>query len=57
MSTFPELKKEDVNAILDWVDAQPLPGEGGGPTPDGVAAVEEEDSSVWLWVGLGSFSL
>ena len=25
MSAFPELKKEDIDAIMDWVDAQPEP--------------------------------
>ena len=56
MQAFPELKKEDVDAILDWVDAQPDPvtmvastavAAGGGEV------VTEEDSNSWVWILLG----
>ena len=40
MSAFPDLKKEDINAILDWVDAQPDPAAGGGATTGGPAPAE-----------------
>ncbi|MBU2019043.1 MAG: c-type cytochrome, partial [Bacteroidetes bacterium] len=54
MSVFPELSKEDITSILDWVDEQP---EGGpvGTTPDdlGGIPVEEESSNTWIWVLMG----
>ncbi len=61
MQAFPELKKEDVDAILDWVDSQPEPGAAGatGATgADGASmtdplANEEESSMSWIWVILG----
>jgi hypothetical protein len=56
MSAFPDLKKEDIDAIMDWVDAQPdpataaaAPADGGAATP-GAAPVEEEGSIAWIWV-------
>ncbi len=60
MSAFPELKKEDINAIMDWVDAQPEPGaaaaDGAAPadgmTPADGAAAEEEGFG-WIWIILG----
>lgn len=59
MQAFPELKKEDVDAILDWVDAQPDPAtaapDAGTEGATGVAGEEvtEEDSNSWVWVLLG----
>jgi cytochrome c551/c552 len=61
MSAFPELKKEDVDAILDWVDAQAEPGAEGaagaegdaGMNPTDSLATEEESSMGWIWVVLG----
>ncbi|MFN5910201.1 MAG: c-type cytochrome, partial [Bacteroidota bacterium] len=59
MSAFPDLKKEDIDAILDWVDAQPDPaaapadgGADGGVVP-AEGSVEEEGSNDWIWIILG----
>jgi hypothetical protein len=59
MSAFPELKKEDINSILDWVDAQPEPGaapaDGSAPV-DGMTPAEgetEDSSTSWIWIILG----
>lgn len=56
MSVFPELSKEDIDGILDWVDAQPVPGDPGttpdGPTP-GLVAEEESSTGTWIWILLG----
>lgn len=62
MSAFPDLKKEDIDAIMDWVDAQPDPaaagagdagatGEAGAPTD--AAGTTEETSNGWIWLILG----
>jgi mono/diheme cytochrome c family protein len=60
MSAFPDLKKEDIDAILDWVDSQPDPataaagGAGATGAADGmIAATEEEGSLGWIWIILG----
>ncbi len=62
MSAFPELKKEEIDAILDWVDSQPDPAaaaQGGGATdgsaPEGEMTGEEgeESSMSWIWIILG----
>ena len=63
MSQFPDLKKEEIDAIFDWVDAQPDPaaaGAAGAASGDGAsggmesdAAAEEEDSDGWMWIILG----
>lgn len=61
MQAFPELKKEEIDAILDYVDAVPdpaaAPADGGGATGDGMAApgeeMEEEGTFNWIWVLLG----
>ncbi|MBU3658713.1 MAG: c-type cytochrome [Flavobacteriales bacterium] len=62
MSAFPDLKKEDIDAILDWVDAQPDPATaapaGGGATEGGAAGqmtdgTEEEGSIAWIWIVMG----
>lgn len=61
MSAFPDLKKEDIDAILDWVDSQPDPATAGadGASADGGAAAtdatatEEESSMGWIWIILG----
>lgn len=53
MQQFPELKKEDIDAIFDYIDAQPAPGEGEeGKTPGAVDpnAPVEEESNGWVWV-------
>ena len=60
MQAFPELKKEEIDAILDWVDSQPDPAAApadGGAGGDGMAAtgeeVKEEGTFNWIWVLLG----
>ena len=60
MQAFPELKKEDIDAILDWVDAQPDPataapaaGAADGTDAMGGEEMAEEDSNSWVWILLG----
>lgn len=62
MSQFPELagKKDEINAIFDYIDAQPdpaaAPADGGatGAAAPGAAGVEEqEDGLSWIWIVLG----
>ena len=60
MQAFPELKKEEIDAIFDWVDSQPDPAAApadGGASGDGMATageeVEEEGTFNWIWVLLG----
>jgi cytochrome c551/c552 len=59
MSAFPELKKEEIDAIFDWVDAQPDPsaapagGSTDGTTTGGLSPEQEESSNSWIWILLG----
>lgn len=64
MSAFPELKKEEIDAILDYVDSTPDPaaaGAGGGAADGSGASMEaanateetEEGSFSWVWIILG----
>ena len=62
MSAFPDLKKEEIDAILDWVDSQPDPAAAGagdaGATGETGAATDaagttEETSNGWIWLILG----
>ena len=58
MSAFPELKKEEIDGILDYVDAQPEPSAAGpaDKSQNGAATDEssdKSDGSVWTWVLLG----
>lgn len=58
MNKFPELSKDDITAILDWVDAQPDPANaapaGGAAAGDtGAVSEEEEGSNSWIWIILG----
>jgi cytochrome c551/c552 len=62
MSAFPDLKKEEIDAILDWVDSQPDPAAAGagdaGVTGEAGAATDaagttEETSNGWIWLILG----
>jgi len=59
MSAFPDLKNEDIDAILDWVDAQPDPatvGPTGGSNDGSTGAVStdsEEGSIGWIWIVMG----
>jgi cytochrome c551/c552 len=56
MSLFPNLTDEEIDAIFDYVDAQPLPGaatadvSGGG----GVTVQQAEDDFSWIWIILGA---
>ena len=60
MQQFPELKKEEIDAILDWVDSTPdpaaAPADGAAPA-EGAASmeegVEEESTNGWVWIVLG----
>lgn len=56
MTAFPELKKEEIDAIFDWIDSQPDPATittNGSPSSNGSAeAVEEENSNTWVWIML-----
>lgn len=59
MDKFPDLSNEDIDAIFDYVDAQPEPGAsgtgGGAADAGGVTGVaqEEESSTGWIWIILG----
>lgn len=57
MTVFPELagKTEDINAIFDWIDAQPDPASVKADTgaAGAVASEVEEDSLSWVWIILG----
>jgi cytochrome c551/c552 len=56
MSAFPDLKKEDIDAIMDWVDSTPDPATatadpaGGTAAAPGEVPVEEEGSIGWSWI-------
>lgn len=58
MSQFPELKKEQIDEILNWVDEQPDPANdpsnGAKPTDATDATGDaEESSNLWVWILLG----
>ncbi|AEA43179.1 c-type cytochrome [Fluviicola taffensis] len=59
MNTFPDLagKKEDIDAIFDYIDAQPDPSAVvAGASLDGGSAVAgevEEDGLSWVWILMG----
>jgi cytochrome c551/c552 len=59
MSAFPDLKKEEIDAIMDWVDSQPDPAAGGAADAGAMGAdgapvegegATEESSSGWIWI-------
>jgi len=59
MNAFPELKKEEIDAILDWVDAQPDPataaandGAAGADAASATGEEAEEASNTWVWIML-----
>lgn len=61
MSAFPDLKKEDIDAIMDWVDASPDPA-AAGTGADAAAGAEgaataseplEEENNTWIWLIMG----
>jgi len=55
MNQFPDLTKEDIDAIFNYVDAQQDPAtkvaEGPGAGTD--VAVEQESGNTWLWIVAG----
>jgi mono/diheme cytochrome c family protein len=60
MSAFPDLKKEEIDAILDWVDTQQdasATGAVGGEemSTEGDLSAEdgEEGSLSWIWIVMG----
>ena len=60
MSVFPDLKKEEIDAILDWVDTQQdasATGAAGGEemAAEGDVSTEngEEDTLSWIWIVMG----
>ncbi len=54
MTPFPELKKEEIDAIFTWVDEQPDPATMLEETPTGDPSEPvEEESNSWVWVLLG----
>lgn len=59
MQTFPDLvgKTDEINAIFDYIDAQPDPKDavaatGAGDTA-GTGTAEEEGGSSWIWIVMG----
>jgi mono/diheme cytochrome c family protein len=59
MSAFPELKKEEIDAIFEYVDAVPDPATAGADGAAGAAGpvatgdpLEEEGSNSWIWIVL-----
>jgi len=57
MSLFPDLSNEQIDAVFDYVDAQPLPGataDAGGGGITSTTAIEQEDSLGWIWYLMGA---
>lgn len=56
MSQFPELSKEDIDAIMNWVDEQPDPATvsstPGGPEGELVEVEEESHNGLWIILGV-----
>jgi mono/diheme cytochrome c family protein len=59
MSAFPDLKKEQIDAIFDWVDTQKEAPTATGDTGDKMTpgsegeGAEEESSLSWIWIVMG----
>jgi mono/diheme cytochrome c family protein len=60
MSAFPDLKKEDIDAIFDWVDTQQEATNNTGGTAEEMTPGskegeegEEEGSLSWIWIVMG----
>jgi cytochrome c551/c552 len=56
MNAFPELSNDDIDAIFDWVDAQPDPATitaGGGDMSAGGYSEEKDSNSTWIWILMG----
>ncbi|MGY8925873.1 MAG: cytochrome c3 family protein [Flavobacteriales bacterium] len=52
MNKFPDLTKEQIGSILDWVDEQ-VEEDPSKPSVGAVSANEEESSTEWIWIILG----
>ena len=54
MNKFPDLSKEQINSIFDWVDSQEEKAAGGDAVAGTDSNVTEEESSTgWVWLILG----
>jgi len=59
MSQFPDLSKEQINGIMDWIDMQPDPATAAATTTTGdpmggeTMATEEEGSFSYIWLVVG----
>ena len=54
MNKFPDLSKEQINSIFDWVDSQEEKVAGGDAVAGTDSNVTEEESSTgWVWLILG----
>ncbi|MEX1191729.1 MAG: cytochrome c3 family protein [Brumimicrobium sp.] len=51
MTIFADLSTEQIDAVFDYVDSQPLPSEGGGDSDDVASSGGEkkETSLGWIW--------
>ncbi|WP_165779185.1 cytochrome c3 family protein [Brumimicrobium salinarum] len=61
MTTFADLSNEQIDAIFNYVDEQPLPGAGGGESAAGgemVASTNTQENDLgWIWYILGAVFL
>lgn len=60
MTAFPELKKEEIDAIFDWVDAQADPATTApidAGTSEATDEPEDKGISNWVWIMLSFFFL
>lgn len=53
MNQFPDLTKEDIDAIFDYVDAQQDPATKVADPAAGADVVVEESGNTWLWIVAG----
>ena len=53
MSAFPELSKEQITSVFDWVDSQEQSTTKNGGGTLSVKAVEQESSLSWAWIIMG----
>lgn len=53
MDIFPDLSQEQITSIFDWIDLQE-PVEAEAAKSDGSSSSEEDSSSGWIWIILGS---
>lgn len=61
MTNFPSMTNEEIDAVFDYVDAQPLPGAAaaGGDGASGSATVvtQKDEGLGWVWYLLGTIFL